>query len=146
MCRTDQRSSHLQGWFQNSQSRNSNKCQTVPTDESKTIRLACQSNRLALLWLTPDEYACQETEAVTRRDPFVSRPGKRVGRVVRFERDTHKSWTPTFISHREANSRSIPNPIILLHYLDVITELILHVLFSFRRITLDRLLPPDAKC
>lgn len=58
----------------------------------------------------------------------------------------HKFWNLMYISRQGSNTRSVPNPIILLHYFSVITELILHVLFSFLRITLYRLLPPDAKC
>ena len=61
-------------------------------------------------------------------------------------KSTYFTWIFAHISPDEKGILSVPPPMILLHYYNVITMLILHVLFSFFRISFYRSLPPDAKC
>lgn len=82
---------------------------------------------------------------LAQRDSFVAHTQSR-GNVIKYKHYTHKLRPISYSFQWETNTCSVHHPIILLHYFNVITMLILHVLFSFLRITFSRLLPPDAKC
>lgn len=81
---------------------------------------------------------------LTQRDSFVAHTQWR-GKLIESTL-LHKLRRIWYSFQWETNTCSVHHPIILLHYFSVITMLILHVLFSFLRITFSRLLPPDAKC